>query len=372
MQDYGFIVPDDLDEIAHVRKKNFQALHSKDYFLIVLPTLNCNFSCWYCIQDHIDTIMSNETLEKVKKHIDYAIDVCKITSLQIEWFGGEPLMYFKEIIEPVSMYAIKRCEEKKIPYLSSATTNGFYLNKNVSAQLKKLKFKSFQITLDGEQKFHDKVKFQTGCGSAFNHVLSNINGCLTINKDITIYLRINYTHKNLTKDIVPQINQFIELSNRKRVIIRLKKVWQIKVDKNYASQIEEIQHLFSEAGYKIEYLDPLPFYSCYTNKEFYNAINYNGNIVKCTACNDLYEPNSNGKLNDDGTIFWNKSKTQYQCVSYENPKCLSCKRLPICMGVCPHDFINGITRCKFDAEDFDFKKAIINYINQEYYEHENY
>ena len=36
------------------------------------------------------------------------------------------------------------------------------------------------------------------------------------------------------------------------------------------------------------------------------------------------------------------------------------------MGVCPHDFINGISICKYEAEEFDFKTTIINYINQAY------
>ena len=36
------------------------------------------------------------------------------------------------------------------------------------------------------------------------------------------------------------------------------------------------------------------------------------------------------------------------------------------MGVCPHDFIDGINICKYEAEEFDFKTAIINHINQAY------
>lgn len=139
-----------------------------------------------------------------------------------------------------------------------------------------------------------------------------------------------------------------------------------KTDKSFSSQISYIQSLFANAGYRIEYFEPLPFYSCYTNKEYYNAVNFNGNIVKCTACNDLYDSITEGKLLDNGEIAWNKPRSQYQCISYENAKCLACKKLPICMGVCPHDFIDGINICKYEAEEFDFKTAIINYINQAY------
>ena len=362
----GFIVPRNTNELELFKQENSKAIHSKDYFLIVLPTLNCNFSCWYCIQKHVESIMPKSVLERLKRHIDYAIDTCNITSLQIEWFGGEPFMYFKQIIIPLSLYAIAKCKQKNIPFLNSTTTNGFYLNENVSKSLQELEFQSFQITLDGEQKYHDKVKHQKNCSSAFKHVLSNINKCLTINSEIVVYLRINYTHKNLTKEIVEQVNEFIEPTNRKRIIIRMKKVWQEKTDKSFSSQISYIQSLFANAGYRIEYFEPLPFYSCYTNKEYYNAVNFNGNIVKCTACNDLYDSITEGKLLDNGEIAWNKPRSQYQCISYENAKCLACKKLPICMGVCPHDFIDGINICKYEAEEFDFKTAIINYINQAY------
>ena len=156
---YIFIIDDDVDEINVIRKCHQEAVHSKDYFLIILPTLNCNFKCWYCIQEHIPSVMNPETFETLKRHIDYMIEEEKISSLHIDWFGGEPFMYFKKIIEPLSRYAIQKCEQHNIPFMNSATTNGYFINSDVSSLLTDLKFKQFQITLDGEKVFHDKVKF---------------------------------------------------------------------------------------------------------------------------------------------------------------------------------------------------------------------
>ena len=101
-----------------------------------------------------------------------------------EWFGGEPFLYFDKVIRPISEYAISICNEAKIPFFNSATTNGFYLTSKILPQLDKLKFRRFQITIDGNREFHDKVKFQKGCSSTFNHVLTNINNILTQNKDV--------------------------------------------------------------------------------------------------------------------------------------------------------------------------------------------
>ena len=70
MKDNGFIIPADVNEIDLVRQKHDAAVHRKDYFMVVVPTLNCNYSCWYCIEDHIPAVMSDTTLEALKRHID--------------------------------------------------------------------------------------------------------------------------------------------------------------------------------------------------------------------------------------------------------------------------------------------------------------
>ena len=146
---------------------------------------------------------------------------------------GEPFLYFDKVIRPISEYAISICNEAKIPFFNSATTNGFYLTSKILPQLDKLKFRRFQITIDGNREFHDKVKFQKGCSSTFNHVLTNINNILTQNKDVEMILRINYTHTNLTYNIVNQVNSFITPANRQSVVISLKKVWQEAIDKKF-------------------------------------------------------------------------------------------------------------------------------------------
>lgn len=107
-------------------------------------------------------------------------------------------------------------------------------------------------------------------------------------------------------------------------------------------------------------------YSYYNLVYYDDQYSYWFNTLHRTACNDLYDSITEGKLLDNGEIAWNKPRSQYQCISYENAKCLACKKLPICMGICPHDFIDGINICKYEAEEFDFKTAIINYINQAY------
>ena len=56
--------------------------------------------------------------------------------------------------------------------------------------IQKLGMTRFHITLDGPKQNHDKVKYQKGCDSAFDHVLNNINQLLSNTKAVNILLRI--------------------------------------------------------------------------------------------------------------------------------------------------------------------------------------
>lgn len=165
----GFIIEDSFNELDYLRSKYAEAVNNKNYFLVILPTLNCNYSCWYCIQTHIPSKMSLETISAIKEHIKNMVEVEKIDSLHLDWFGGEPFLYFSQVIQPISEYAMEICHRNNTPFLNSATTNGFFLKREIHETLGKLCFKQFQITLDGNREFHDKVKFTKSCDSTFVH-----------------------------------------------------------------------------------------------------------------------------------------------------------------------------------------------------------
>lgn len=359
----GFVLPDDTDELGIIRARNEERINQKDYLLILLPTLNCNFKCWYCIQDHIPSRMSLETMGAVKRHLDYMIDVEKITSLQIEWFGGEPFMYFKQIIEPLCDYAQNKCQQNDIPFITTATTNGFFLSPHIVSDIIRLNFKRFHITLDGPKMYHEKVKFQTHCDSSFEHVLTNVNNLLSNSDEIQTLLRINYTDDNLNLQIVDDVNDVILPENRQKVQVYLKKVWQEAVCKDRYNKVSSLLYRFEDSGYEVNRLDIIwDFVPCYANRKYYNTINYNGDVLKCTACNDLYDKNSHGTICLDGSISWDdKYIAKYKAKSFENQACLGCKYLPICMGVCPRDY--GLSYCKFNGLDMQIEDALVNHID---------
>lgn len=364
----GFIIDESKDEYAEILDRAKNASNDKNAFLIIVPTLNCNYACWYCIQDHIPSLMSDETIERIKRHIDYMIKEQGITSLHIDWFGGEPLMFFDRIIVPISTYAKEKCEESGIPFSNSATTNGYFLTKEKFDKLKDLNFGNFQITLDGNKENHDKVKFMKSLDSSFDHVLRNINQLLHVCADMRMLLRINYTHNNLSDEIVTQVCERLDSDIRNRITILPRKVWQENVDKEFGTPLQEILHKFETAGFVINYWEPVVNgVPCYVSKKLHKTINYNGQILKCTANDDLYTKDAKGMINEDGSESWNEDYFEsYTSPTFLNEICRPCKFLPVCYGQCPRNNQQCKNLCKMDGQDTTFESNIIAFIDQNY------
>ena len=73
MSDEGFIINDDVDEFEVIRKQYERMNHGSTYKLMILPTYACNVNCWYCIQEHRNIQLSDENVDRIKKHIRYPL-----------------------------------------------------------------------------------------------------------------------------------------------------------------------------------------------------------------------------------------------------------------------------------------------------------
>lgn len=361
--DGGFVVDDDFDEIQCIRNNFESECNSKDYKLSILPTLNCNYNCWYCVQDHIESKMSIKTIEKIKRHIIRIIEIEKIASLNIDWFGGEPLMFFSDIVEPISRFAKVQCDKAKIPFVNTITTNAYYLMPYVCCRLDELNFKVMQITLDGRRNTHNSVKKASNGESAFDIALDHIDAALSASKSLVIMLRINYANGTLCDELLSQICEHISTPNRKRTQIMLRKVWQVSRNSDRKSIVREFMQKAIDNGFSVRANNFVGAIPCYADKKYYACINYNGEVVRCTASNELYQ-NAPGYLNDEGFVVWRSTTTKYGSPNFENDNCLSCKHLPLCLGGCNNHRHepNAKFICEQENRDFSFEESIENYI----------
>lgn len=77
LYDSGFIIDDDRDEIAEVKRAYWQSKFDKTVLHItIMTTLNCNFRCTYCFEEHRDVNLTDCTLERIKKMVELNCNDC--------------------------------------------------------------------------------------------------------------------------------------------------------------------------------------------------------------------------------------------------------------------------------------------------------
>jgi uncharacterized protein len=338
----GFIIPDGFNEFSYIKLQNKQRIFiDNDYRITVNPTLDCNLKCWYCsVKDmgaqHAEQRMDDEIINCVNKHIDRLITLQKPRSLQIDWFGGEPTLYFNEVILKIAPYAKKIAEAHHIPFRQIMTTNATLLNTEWIKKMGDLNFTAFQITLDGNRTRHNKIKYYSDRKGAYEDAINNINLIAEIIPHVHITLRINFDRQTLKH--IGDICDDLSPQAKKCISVDLQQVWQIQCTDRERELIKAAKENFHKAGMQLiagVCQQPKKFHHCYADCFRYYLINYDGSVYKCTA-HGYDESSMIGHLQSSGDIQWNNQilSTYYEKATFENPMCESCKMLPLCMGPC--------------------------------------
>lgn len=337
----GFIVSSDFDELAFIKLQNKKKIFiNNDYKITINSTLDCNLNCWYCSVSTAGVIrtkerMSDEIIESLNKHIAYLITKKKANTLTLDWFGGEPLMYFDEVISRVSEFSQKMISEHPVGFSQQITTNGTLLTEERIRMMKDYHFTSFQITLDGNEVRHDRIRHYADNKGTYKDIVNNINLLCSIIPNVRVCLRINYDMQTL-KNIKDIIRDFSE-DSKKKIQVDFQRVWQVKCTDEMRQLLQEAKEEFKAAGFYSDFwaYRPLSFKCCYADSYNYYVIHYNGKVFKCTARNYSDELVV-GTLQPSGMIEWNEGilGKMYKKATFEHEACEKCKMLPLCMGPC--------------------------------------
>ncbi len=338
-KDWGFILDDDIDEIDLLRFRNkTEVFSNKNYRLIINPTEDCVFNCWYCNQHKKLNMggMSDDIVERIKNHVDYMIKKENITGLFLDWFGGEPLMYFDEVMLPIAKHSLEIAITNNLPFTHHVTTNAYLINKDMVQKMKGIKLTSFQITIDGNEERHNKIRNVKGKQS-FKQIMNNINLILENIPDAVIVLRLNYDDETLKIKDLHTVFEMISHQYRNRVFPNFVRVWQtvktVSVNENLS--LKKLTDCVSGMGYSINRSNAFQMnrsVKCYGDRFYHTVVNYDGKVYKCTA----HTNKELGILYDSGKIEWDQKELSklYASSTFENQKCLACKHLPICLGTC--------------------------------------
>lgn len=151
----GFIITDDVNEIEKVKKlvHEIDIENEELYELTINPTMNCNFKCWYCYETHIKASkMNQDTINNIITFVNnILVEKKKLKEFHLQWFGGEPLLYFNSTVLPLLKGIYPKMIEHNISFSSGFTTNGLLINQEMLDICKNLGVSHFQITLDGHR-----------------------------------------------------------------------------------------------------------------------------------------------------------------------------------------------------------------------------
>lgn len=209
LKKHWFIVPEDCKDkeyadlvrwVLQNKKPKKQAITGYTIF----PTTDCNARCFYCFELGRSRIpMSEETARKVA---GYIADHCGGETVNLRWFGGEPL-FNKAVIDIICA----ELRERNIPFTSFAVSNGYLFDEEtVKNAADNWNLKRVQITLDGTEEVYNKVKaYIYKQGSPYQTVMENIGHLLDSGVSVSIRLNMDmHNAENLLELVEDLANRF--------------------------------------------------------------------------------------------------------------------------------------------------------------------
>ena len=166
---------------------------------------DCNLRCRYCFADEgaYHNVREMMSLETAKAAIDFLIrESGGRKVLEVDFFGGEPLMNLGVIKETVA-YAKAEAAKRGKRFLFTTTTNGLLLNDDAIAFLN-AEMENVVLSLDGRKEVHDAVRKTVSGKGSFDAVIEKIKKFVKIRGDKHYYVRGTFTAKNLdfSKDVL--------------------------------------------------------------------------------------------------------------------------------------------------------------------------
>lgn len=166
---------------------------------------DCNLRCRYCFADEgayhsAREFMSEET---AKKAIDFLIENSgKRKVLEVDFFGGEPLMCL-QTIKNVVAYAREKGDKAGKKFLFTTTTNALLLDDDAIDFFNR-EMENVVLSLDGRKEVHDAIRKTVNGKGSFDYVIDHVKKFVRSRGDKSYYVRGTFTAKNLdfSEDVI--------------------------------------------------------------------------------------------------------------------------------------------------------------------------
>jgi len=202
---------------------------------------DCNLACQYCFAEegeyHGDrSIMS---LDVAKKSIDYLIaNSGQRKNLEVDFFGGEPLMNF-DVVKETVYYAKKLEEANNKKFRFTITTNGVLLDQDKMDFINEHMY-NVVLSCDGRKEVHDYMRPASNKKGSYDLVIPKFKELVKQRGEKSYYIRGTFTHHNLdfAEDVLHMANEGFKEISVEPVVAPL--------EESYAIQKEDIAQLLKE------------------------------------------------------------------------------------------------------------------------------
>ena len=170
----------------------------------------CNLNCSYCFASqgkyHGDrAVMSYEV---GKQALDFLIENSgSRRNLEVDFFGGEPLMNF-QVVKDLVAYARSIEKEKGKNFRFTLTTNGVLVDDDVIEWANR-ECANVVLSLDGRKEIHDRYRVDFAGQGSWEKIVPKFQRFVEARGDKDYYMRGTFTHAN--PDFLNDIKKMLEL-----------------------------------------------------------------------------------------------------------------------------------------------------------------
>lgn len=351
----GILQDDNFDEVSflkychHLIKYSQEALH-----LVLAPTMDCNFGCPYCYENRRNGKMSIEVQDAIIRFIEEKVDK-GIRSLDVTWYGGEPLLY-PDIIEKLGNRVRQVTAEANCELHMYMVTNGYLLTHELVEMIDQIGVVKIQITIDGLDEHHNARRHLRSGQGTFDRIIENLK--LFEEYSIRVDIRMNVDNENC-KDYI-DLQKIIESLDNPNIVLYPSPVEDINPDTvNEVSDFmtyDQFETFVSGVSKEIAVSSAattvLDDRYCYCQAETENSfvIDELGNCYKCwdqagrveTSCFNITDVSDKNYPNI--LKFLERDP-------FSDERCGQCTFLPVCFGGCVfHRMNTGRYDCGFTDE----------------------
>jgi uncharacterized protein len=348
---YGGYLIDSATNELELLHQQYQAhrFNRRTLILTVAPTLACNFACDYCFQGQ-DKPMETMGIEVQDAIVEFITRLApELNHVHIAWYGGEPLLRLG-IIEALSDRVMALCQTHKLKYDAMIVTNGYRLTLKAAQSLVERRVQTVQVTLDGNQDYHDSRRYLLSGGNTFEKIIQNLKQVVD-NTTLKINIRVNIDQRNST-GVFQLIDTLAEQGFAHRNTFRLyfapieamtvgcHSVEESCMTKSDYGQLETqiYRYAFDKGLVALPY--PPRFHgSCGAVRPSSFVVIPSGDIHKCWDT-VTFSQHAVGSIFDmDKTIHSERTARWLRWSPFQNEGCRHCKLLPNCAGACAYKFL---------------------------------